>query len=207
MLYVRHLGFKGNFEKKLAERDAKALELLDLVEEVKAEAKQFMKVRAVWQFFEADSAGNTLRVYDTVATRPAAEFTFPRQRRTDGLSLADFVVPPVNGTRDSFAAFVVRSGRLHSPTRRAVQAAGRAVEVARNSRRSLSRPRRLAPNGCTGVSAKTGASLTRPKQQCSTASRRSTADGVTVSVILPAQSWKINTACLICCTQKTSASS
>ena len=110
MLYVRHLGFKGNFEKKLAERDAKALELLDLVEEVKAEAKQFMKVRAVWQFFEADSAGNTLRVYDTVATRPAAEFTFPRQRRTDGLSLADFVVPPVNGTRDSFAAFVVGAG-------------------------------------------------------------------------------------------------
>ena len=36
MLYGRHLGFKGNFEKLLAERDAKALKLFHDVEEVKA---------------------------------------------------------------------------------------------------------------------------------------------------------------------------
>ena len=47
MLYGRHLGFKGNFEKQLAERDAKALELFHLVEDVKREAATFMKVRAV----------------------------------------------------------------------------------------------------------------------------------------------------------------
>ncbi len=110
MLYVRHLGFKGNFEKKLAERDPKALELLHVVDEVKAEAKQFMRVGAVWQFFEADSTGNTLRVYEAGAVRPAAEFTFPRQRRDDGLSLADFMIPARNGTRDSLAAFIVGAG-------------------------------------------------------------------------------------------------
>src|SRR6202008_4339227 len=46
MLYGRHLGFKGNFEKLLAERDAKALKLFHDVEQVKAEAAEFMKVRA-----------------------------------------------------------------------------------------------------------------------------------------------------------------
>ncbi len=38
MLYGRHLGFKGNFEKLLIERDPKALELFHAVEEVKTEA-------------------------------------------------------------------------------------------------------------------------------------------------------------------------
>ena len=110
MLYVRHLGFKGNFEKRLAERDAKALELLHVVDEVKAEARGFMKVRAVWQFFEAEGVGNTIRLFEPKGTGPLQELTFPRQRRTDGLSLADFVVPASNGTRDSLALFVVGAG-------------------------------------------------------------------------------------------------
>ena len=54
MLYGRHLGFKGNFEKLLIERDPKALELFHSVEEVKTDASKWMKVRAVWQFFEAE---------------------------------------------------------------------------------------------------------------------------------------------------------
>jgi len=51
MLYGRHLGYKGNFEKALTEHDAKALELFHNMEEVKREAFHFMKVKAVWQFF------------------------------------------------------------------------------------------------------------------------------------------------------------
>ena len=47
MLYVRHMGFKGNFEQKLAERDPKALELNALIEDVKEEAAKFLKPRAV----------------------------------------------------------------------------------------------------------------------------------------------------------------
>ena len=57
MLYGRHLGYKGNFEKALAEHDAKALELFHNLEDVKQEAARFMKVRAVWQFFEAERDG------------------------------------------------------------------------------------------------------------------------------------------------------
>ena len=51
MLYGRHMGFRGNFERKLAERDPKALELHGIVEDVKDEAKDYMKARAVWRFF------------------------------------------------------------------------------------------------------------------------------------------------------------
>ena len=58
MLYGRHLGYKGNFEKELAARDPKALELFNEVEKVKEAAAKFMKIRAVWQFFEAQRDGN-----------------------------------------------------------------------------------------------------------------------------------------------------
>jgi hypothetical protein len=55
MLYGRHLGYQGDFEKQLAAREPKAVELFEAVEEVKEEAAKFMKVRAVWQFFEAEA--------------------------------------------------------------------------------------------------------------------------------------------------------
>src|SRR5260370_35993799 len=49
MLYGRHMGFRGDFEKRLAERDPKAVELFESMEEVKREAAELMKVRAVRQ--------------------------------------------------------------------------------------------------------------------------------------------------------------
>jgi len=110
MLYSRHMGLQGSFEKKLAERDPKALELRAIMEDVKDEARGFFKVRAVWQFFDAESEGNTIRIFSNGGSGPRSEFCFPRQRRDDGLSLADFVVPSSNGVRDSVAAFVVGAG-------------------------------------------------------------------------------------------------
>jgi 5-methyltetrahydrofolate--homocysteine methyltransferase len=111
MLYVKHMGFKGNFERRLAERDPKALELNAIMEEVKDEAAKFMKVRAVWQFFEAEGEGNALRVFEPGGNAsPLHEFRFPRQRREDGVSLADYVMPGQNGARDSLAVFVVSAG-------------------------------------------------------------------------------------------------
>jgi len=62
MLYGRHMGYRGDFEKHLAAREAKAVELYNEMEEVKNEAAGFMKVRAVWQFFEAEAEGETLRL-------------------------------------------------------------------------------------------------------------------------------------------------
>ena len=110
MLYVKHMGFRGNFQRRLAERDPKAIELNAIMEDVKAEAAAFMKVRAVWQFFDADGAGNTLRIFPPGEKEALHAFKFPRQRREDGLCLADYVLPGNNGTRDSIALFAVSSG-------------------------------------------------------------------------------------------------
>ena len=63
MLYGRHMGYKGNFEKQLAARETKAVELFNEMEEVKKEAAEFMKVRALWQFFEAEAEGEALHLF------------------------------------------------------------------------------------------------------------------------------------------------
>ncbi|MBI4196709.1 MAG: methionine synthase [Deltaproteobacteria bacterium] len=110
MLYVRHLGFKKNFEKALVERDPKALELFDRVEEAKEEAKRFMKIRAVWQFFEVESAGNLIHLFGPGGKRPLHTFRFKRQRKENGICLADYVLQRVGGLRDQMALFVVGAG-------------------------------------------------------------------------------------------------
>ena len=110
MLYGRHLGFKGNFEKLLAERDAKALELYHQIEGVKQEAAAFMKVRAVWRFYEAESDAGEIRLFEAGAASPAHTFRFGRQGKEDGLSLADYVLPPAEDGRDTIALFVCTAG-------------------------------------------------------------------------------------------------
>lgn len=111
MLYGRHLGFKGNFEKLLHDRGAKALELYHLVEDVKLKAAEFMKVRAVWQFFEAERAGNTIHLFTPGATSPIESLHFGRQAKSDGLCLSDYVLDPQDGRRDHIGLFVVSAGQ------------------------------------------------------------------------------------------------
>jgi 5-methyltetrahydrofolate--homocysteine methyltransferase len=110
MLYGRHLGFRGDFVKRFSERDQKAVELYESMEEVKADAAQFMKVRAVWKFFEAESDGNSIRLYAPAASEPLHTFEFPRQRAGDQLCLSDYILPAQNGRRDHLAMFVVTAG-------------------------------------------------------------------------------------------------
>jgi 5-methyltetrahydrofolate--homocysteine methyltransferase len=109
MLYGRHLGFKGNFEKLLAERDAKALELFHNMEEVKREAAQFMRARAVWQFFDAERDGNTLHLFAPGGDSPIESFRFGRQAKSDGLCLSDYVLDGEE-RRDHIALFVTTAG-------------------------------------------------------------------------------------------------
>jgi 5-methyltetrahydrofolate--homocysteine methyltransferase len=117
MLYGRHLGFKGNFEKLLAERDPKALELFNQVEEVKQAAAKFMKIRAVWQFFEAERDGNSIHLFAPGAPSPLHTFQFGRQPKSDGLCLSDYVLDAEEGKRDHIGLLVVSAGecvRSHS---------------------------------------------------------------------------------------------
>jgi 5-methyltetrahydrofolate--homocysteine methyltransferase len=110
MLYGRHLGFRGDFEKRLAERDSKAVELFESMEEVRKEAATFMKIRAVWQFFEAAPQGEALQLFAPGAKEPVHNFRFGRQRQGDFLCLSDYVLPAQNGLRDHLALFVVSAG-------------------------------------------------------------------------------------------------
>jgi len=109
MLYGRHMGYKGNFEKALAEHDETALDLFHKMEEVKQEAARFMKVKAVWQFFEAERDGNAIHLFAPGEPAPLHTFAFGRQRREDGLCLSDYILP-ADGHRDHLALFVVTAG-------------------------------------------------------------------------------------------------
>ena len=116
-LYNRHLGFKGNFDKLLAERDPRALELHHVVEQTKEEAARFMKIRAVWQFFEAERDGNAIHLFAPGTSVPLHTFRFHRQPRPDGLCLSDYVLDAQESLRDHLGIFVVTAGecvRQHS---------------------------------------------------------------------------------------------
>ena len=125
MLYGRHLGFKGNFDKLLAERDPKALELFQDVEKVKEEAAKFMKIRAVWRFFEAERDGNSMHLFEPGEKYPLHTFRFGRQPKSDGLCLSDYVLDAEEGKRDHLAMFVVTRGRMRAAAFGRSEAAGR----------------------------------------------------------------------------------
>jgi len=110
MLYGKHLGYKGNFEKQLAAHDPKALDLFHKMEELKHEAAGFMRVKAVWQFFAAERDGNAIRLFAPGAADPLHTFRFGRQLRDDGLCLSDYILDPEDGRRDHLAMFVVTAG-------------------------------------------------------------------------------------------------
>jgi 5-methyltetrahydrofolate--homocysteine methyltransferase len=98
MLYGRHLGLKGRFEDLLEKGDEKARMLRDVVEEMKADARGWMVARAVWRFFPARAAGETVHV-------GGEALTFPRQAAGERLCLADFV-----GEDDHLCLFAVTAG-------------------------------------------------------------------------------------------------
>lgn len=134
MLYGRHLGFKGKFREALEAGDVKARELEAQVEAVKAECRAgAMTVRGVWQFFEAEGEGNRIHVFEPGEAVPLHTFTFPRQRREDGLALSDLVLPAERDgrgrarQRDHVAMLVVTAGGGIRERSDAAKAAGEYV--------------------------------------------------------------------------------
>jgi len=115
MLYGRHLGYKGRFEQDLASRDPKALELYNMVEELKDFAKDFMQAKVVWQFFETERDGNSIHLFQPKAAEPLHTFHFGRQPRENGLCLSDYILPAANGERDVSA--VRRPARIGAAQR------------------------------------------------------------------------------------------
>jgi 5-methyltetrahydrofolate--homocysteine methyltransferase len=110
MLYGRHLGYKGNFEKALLEHEPKALELFHNVEQVKREAAPFLQAKVVWQFFEAQRDGNAIQLFAPAGATPVHTFHFGRQPRPNGLCLSDYILDAEEARRDHLALFVVTAG-------------------------------------------------------------------------------------------------
>ncbi len=117
MLYGRHMGLRGRFKDLIEAGDKRAVELEEKIEKVKEECRRGgMKIRVVWQFFEAESEGNAIHIFsgkDSLA--PVETFVFPRQRKEEGLCLSDLVLPfEVDGSnrkqRDHVAMFVTTAG-------------------------------------------------------------------------------------------------
>ena len=110
MLYGKHLGLRGSLARLLAAGDERAVRLQAQVEAIKDQVADWMRVRAVWRFLEAEGEGERLLLFEPGAAEPAEVLRFPRQRRPGGLCLADLALPARGGVRDSVAAFVVSAG-------------------------------------------------------------------------------------------------
>jgi 5-methyltetrahydrofolate--homocysteine methyltransferase len=122
MLYGKHLGLRGSFVRLLDEGDAKAEKLNAMIETLKTDVRSWMRVGAVWRFFEAEPDGDRIALFEPGADVPVHTFAFERQDKAGGLCLSDFVVPPQDGVRDSMALFVVGAGegvRSHSQAAKA----------------------------------------------------------------------------------------
>jgi 5-methyltetrahydrofolate--homocysteine methyltransferase len=110
MLYGKHMGLRGSVERLKAEDDPRLDELANLVASLQNEAEDWMRVVELWRFFEAEPDGSSIRLFEPGAGSPVRTLGFPRQPKADGLCLADFVLPPADGRRDTVALFVVGAG-------------------------------------------------------------------------------------------------
>ncbi|MFK4478446.1 methionine synthase [Bacillus sp. RC206] len=94
MLIGHHLGLKGNVKKLLQEGDKRAHELNDLIDELLQEGQSWLRPKAVYQFFPAQSDGQNIIIYDPEDhTRIIERFEFPRQGKAPYRTLGDYIRP------------------------------------------------------------------------------------------------------------------
>ena len=113
MLLGHHLGLKGKVSALLADRDPKAMQLKDVVDDIYEDAikRGSLKANAVYRFFPAQSQGDTVIVYDPDdRSRILQTFTFPRQDVPPYLCLADYLKPVASGEMDYVGFLVVTAG-------------------------------------------------------------------------------------------------
>jgi 5-methyltetrahydrofolate--homocysteine methyltransferase len=113
MLYGRHLGVQGKVRKLFAADDAQLLQLQERVARIVRDHP--FAVAAVWRFFPACGARDSILLYSPSAsatelpnTAPIAELRLPRQPGAAGRCLADYLHPDPG--RDHLALFVATAG-------------------------------------------------------------------------------------------------
>ncbi|WP_128896802.1 methionine synthase [Longirhabdus pacifica] len=113
MLLGHHLGLKGKVEALLQERDHKATQLKETVDDIFAAAKTdgIIQTHGMYQFFPAQSLGNKILIYDPADKQTVIEtFDFPRQEKEPYLCLADFIKSVDSGIMDYVGFIVVTAG-------------------------------------------------------------------------------------------------
>ena len=113
MLLGHHLGLKGKIDVLLKQKDEKAVQLNDMIEQLLLEAEQnnWILPKAVYRFYPAQSDGNKIYIYDPDDVSKRLEtFDFPRQEREPYLCLADYLKPIDSGVMDYVAFFAVTAG-------------------------------------------------------------------------------------------------
>ncbi|GIN61065.1 methionine synthase [Robertmurraya siralis] len=131
MLLGHHLGVKGKIDKLLAGNDEKAHKVNDTVNQLIYEAKKngWIKPRAVYQFFPAQSDGNKIYIYDSTNRERIIEtFDFPRQQKGAYLCLADYIKSVDSGEIDYVGFFAVTAGRGIREQAEKLKGAGRFLE-------------------------------------------------------------------------------
>lgn len=114
MLIGHHLGVKGKIANLIAEKDERTLQVKAVVDQLlsKAKQEQLITPAAVYQFFPAQSEGNTLLIYHPEDhTRIIERFEFPRQEKEPYLCLSDYVKSTDSGVMDYVGLFAVTAGK------------------------------------------------------------------------------------------------
>ncbi|MEM9628837.1 MAG: methionine synthase [Pseudomonadota bacterium] len=128
MLYQFHWGYKKDGRSlddflKWANKELKPI-LTDLVEE--AEREQVFKPTAAYGYWPAAGSGNDVILFDPDdPTREIARFSLPRQKKENGLCIADFLRDASEAERDVMGLQVVTVGQHASEVAREWFAADR----------------------------------------------------------------------------------
>ncbi|RNC98646.1 methionine synthase [Lysinibacillus halotolerans] len=108
-LIGHHLGLKGNVGKLLAEKDERATELHELVNDYLR--SDLLTPSGMYQFFPAQADGDDVVIYSPEDRNTEIErFHFPRQKEAPFLCLADFLKTVESGEMDYVALMVVTAG-------------------------------------------------------------------------------------------------
>lgn len=109
-----HLGLQGNVKRKLDRKDEKTEDLKQRVDQFLSKADKEKQLRAdgMYQFFPAQSEGDSVIIYDAADhTRVIETFTFPRQQQAPYLCLADFLRSKESGVMDHVGFLAVTAGK------------------------------------------------------------------------------------------------
>ncbi len=113
MLLGHHLGLKGKVSQLLEEKNPKAMQLKEVVDELFDDAvkKGTLRAQGMYRFFPAQSSGNDVIVYDPENPgKVLRTFSFPRQETEPYLCLADYIKPVESGEMDYVGFMVVTAG-------------------------------------------------------------------------------------------------